>query len=163
MPLIPYLLLAKIGAVLALVGALSFGMFLYNEHFRDIGRAEVRAEWDAAEAKAKIAADKQEATWNKRLEEANANFTKRQEANQLALVAANTAVNGLSGSLTRIRSSVSSNPASASANAAIALSLANVFGDCGSKYKEMGENADRWANATKTLIEAWPKNEVAKP
>ena len=37
----------KAFAVLALLAALAYGVHRYNEHYRDQGRAEVQAKWDA--------------------------------------------------------------------------------------------------------------------
>jgi hypothetical protein len=148
----------QIGAVAILLAGFSWGVHSYNEHFRDIGKAEVRAEWDAANAKAKVEADKQEAAWNKRLEEANANFTKRQEAQTVALAATTAANNSLSGAITRLRNGVSNTPPSTSANAALAL--ATVFGDCSTKYIGMAEIAGRHSNDLQRILDQWPTNKV---
>lgn len=46
----PYLAAIKIGAALVLLVALGAALLAYNEHERDIGRAEIQQAWDQATA-----------------------------------------------------------------------------------------------------------------
>ena len=45
--MIPYGLLLRIGLVLALAAAAAWGWHLFVNHYREQGRVEIRAEWDA--------------------------------------------------------------------------------------------------------------------
>lgn len=148
----------QIGAIITVVAAFTWGVHTYNEHFREIGRAEVKAEWVVAEQAAKIAADKQEALWKKQVENANEKASEREKTITVSANAAAATSRNLRDTLEAYRGSVSGATASSLANAV--NTLANLLGDCSERYRGLAEKADRHASDFQRCVEQWPKNEV---
>lgn len=148
--LLPYKIIA--GALL--MAALSFGVHHFLEHERDIGRAEVRALWDAQIAKDKEAARIETDRLATQSAEAAKNGANREQTIRTLAAAAGNANIGLRDTLANVRSNVPG--ATIEALGKSVATLSTVFADCAGKYQEMAVIADRHASDTRTLEEAWP-------
>lgn len=153
----PYLLLAKIGAALALLAGLLFMGHRYIEGEREVARQEVRNEYALKLAEAKDAARAQETLFRKRLDEASHHANEREKTIRTSAAAATAASNSLRDYLAGISRSAPDASADALRDSTIALSA--VLADCQGRYRELAEAADRHASDVRTLTEAWPVEE----
>lgn len=150
-----YKVLWEFMGALVLVAAFSFGIHQFLEHERDIGRNEVRAEYQAKLLEATQAAKAKEEADAKRLQEAQDALAQSQETIR-SLSAANAAVSsGLRDTANTISKRIPSLTADALRN--ITEAYGRVFTDCQTKYGSLAEDAERLNAEKRALIQAWPK------
>lgn len=118
----------------------------------------VLQQWLAAAAQAgreaEAAARKKEAALTQQLEEARHAAVKREETLRRDAGAARDAADGLRGELAAIRRSLPG--LAADAVRQYADTLADVFGACTDRYRELAEEAGRVESDRQTLMDAWP-------
>lgn len=106
---------------------------------------------DAASETARL----KERAWNKQLEDARNEATKRETAIRADAAAARQSADGLRGDLAELRRQLPELAADACRQRAD--TLADVLSQCAADYRGMAETADRLASDRKTLMDAWPK------
>jgi len=152
------LLSPKVWLALALSAILAFaGLFLYRA-----GAASVRTQWDAAIIQQQAMASAQEAD-NRRLEakrqtnviEAQNAQTKRTQSMQITLANSRAAVDGLRNDLAAITTNLPG-PAENASNIA-ASTIARLFDQCSTAYRDMAGAAQGHYSDTLTLQQAWPR------
>lgn len=151
-----YKLLFEIVLIGALAAGAIFGIHQFLEHERDIGRAEVRAEYATKLAEAKEAARKREAELTTQRDEAVSHANERDQTIRTVAAGGAAASLGLRDTLAGIRNGVPS--AAVETLRQSTATLATVLGDCQARYRELAEKADRHASDSKTLSDAWPKD-----
>ena len=156
----PYRLLGKILLTLALLGGAAFGVIQYNEHFKEVGRAEVREEYAALLEKAHEDSRKAEVQFNQKIKEANDAANRRNKQIDAAHAAATSASDGLRDALGNLRDSVPS--ATAASLAESTRTLAAVLSDCGRKYSDVAGVGDRITSEAKRCVESWPTYDKIK-
>jgi len=150
-----YLLPAEILAVLALLGGLLYGVHLVFEHQRDIGRKEVRAEWDAANVIAEKAAVKQEQLWQGQVNLASKGGNDREEKIKTLASSASSVAVGLRNATAEINRALSAY--SADSLRAVASTYGDIYTKCDTERTGFATEAERLNSEKQTLIEAWPK------
>lgn len=150
-----YKLLFEIVLIGALALVTMWGVHMFLEHERDIGRAEVQALWNKQIATDQAAARVKTAELAAQADEARKNGADREQTIRTLATATGSASNSLRDTLAAIRGGVPS--ASQEALAKSTTALAAVLTDCQGRYRELAEKADRHASDAKTLDEAWPK------
>jgi len=143
---------ALIAGLLAV--ALGAGVVWGAHYERDIGRAEVRAEWERADAAAVLAANKIESALRARVVAAENKGNERDQTNRNLAAAAAGASIGLRDTLATIRASVPGD--TVETLRARTVTLAGVLGECQGRYQELARHADGHASDVQTLIDAWP-------
>lgn len=158
--LAPYKLLFEIMVIGTLAAGVFYGVHLFLEHERDIGRAEVQGRWDRQKAVDKLAADKQEKDWREKYDAAINQGSENAKALRTDANAARVA----SDRLRDTNQSLQKLLAGASAETArkYATAYQAVFADCVGRYSAMGEAAQGHANDAATLSAAWPQNAPSK-
>lgn len=101
------------------------------------------------------ASAEQTATWQRRKDDALHAKAKRDEANNAAANSARADAEGLRKQLADIRRAVPDITRDAVND--YAATLADVFGECTSRYTELAATTDANASDRQTLIDAWPK------
>ena len=152
--MLPYVLLAKIAVVIALLGASAYGVHKYNEHFRESGRAEVRAEYAALLEKAHEESRNAELRYNQKIKEANDAANRRNKQIDAAHAAAQSANDGLRSAVDSLSNSVSGATAAALTNAV--TSTSSLLVTCSERYSGVAEKGSRHASDVETLIGHWP-------
>ena len=142
----------KFLAFAAVVVLCLLGLSRYNAHQQQIGYDKAKAEYTALMAEKVAAAAKETAALNTQLEVARNDAVKREQALRSVAAASAASDARLRNTVADLRSRLSNAPAEAARNAASAL--ADVFGDCEAKYRELAEIADRHASDVKTLMDA---------
>ncbi len=150
-----YKLLLEIVLIGSLALGAMWGVHQFLEHERDIGRAEVRAQWDDQIVKDKQAALEKKAEWDKQRETATIEGVKRDET--ISNLGRTVAV--VSSSL---RDAISKTNGGLSGDSIDTLrERARTYGEllagCQGRYEGMGEKAERLNSDKKTLMDAWPK------
>jgi hypothetical protein len=158
--LAPYKLAAEIAVFGALAVGAVYGAHQFLEHERDIGRAEVRAEYEKQLAAAKEDAVKKERDWQARFNDAINQGAKNAQALQTAATAAAVSSSSLRDTIATLRERLPG--ASAEASRAYASTLATLFAECKDEYRAMGQAAQGHANDAATLGAAFPTEEKAK-
>ena len=158
----PYVLLLKILAVIAMAGGLVYGVHTYNDSLREQGRAEVRLEYAALLEKARSEALEKEAGWRKQQEVSNANHAKRQQVLNSNLATANLISSELRNEADSLRQLLSDPATGADAHGAAAVKT--VLGECtrelegySTKNTELATACDRHTNDLQRYHEQWPK------
>lgn len=154
--LAPYKLILQLAAV----AALAYGVHLFIEHQRDIGRNEVRAEWAQKLQEAKDAAHKREKELIVQRDKAIENANRRDQTILSLAAAARGSGNGLRDTIAAITGAVPNS--SADALRATVRAYGDVLGECEGRHREVAEEAERLNSEKKTLIEAWPQNAPAR-
>ncbi|KIF80767.1 DUF2514 family protein [Noviherbaspirillum autotrophicum] len=140
-----------------LVGAgFAFGVGWYVNGWR-LGQQIAKIERDQVEAAATASetARLKERAWNKQLEDARNEATKREATIRADAAAAHNAADGLRGDIADLRRQLPELAADACRQRAD--TLADVLSQCTARYSGMAETADRLVNDRQTLIDAWPK------
>jgi methylphosphotriester-DNA--protein-cysteine methyltransferase len=152
---LPWKLIAEVVAFAALCAAIAFGIHRFLEHERDIGREEVRAEYQAQLLKAKEDADAKEAAHAKQLKEAQDALT---QANDTIRNLTN-ANSSLSLGLRDQSKGISDRLPSLTADALrdIARTYGDIFTSCQTEFGRMVSEAERLNAEKRALIDAWPK------
>lgn len=153
--LLRYRLPAEILAVLAIFGVLVLGVVVAAEHQREIGRTEVRAEWDRANLAGEKAAADKERLWQGQVNLATKGGNDREEAIKTMAGAASGAAVGLRNATAEINRALSSY--SADALRSVASAYGDVFTECQDRRRELATESERLNSEKQTLIEAWPK------
>jgi hypothetical protein len=154
--LAPYKLLFEIIVIGALaVGAVA-SIHQFLEHEREIGRQEVRAEWDRQIAKDKEAARAVTEAWRAQREAAATEGAKREETIRSLAASSAAATGGLRDAIAKINRTVPDY--SADALRALASTYGQLLEECSGRRREVAEEAERLNSEKRTLIEAWPKN-----
>lgn len=149
-----YKLVAEGLIALTLFAAVLYGFNRWNEHQRDIGRQEVRAEWDRTNA-ATAALSAQLATERERnVNKAVSEGVQRDTVIKNLAAGAAAANASLLDTLKAIRAS--NNTAAVETLINRANTTGDLLGDCAARYRSVAEKADRHANDARTLSEAWP-------
>lgn len=144
-------------AAFALLAGLLYGFHEFCERERDIGRNEIRAEWDKASAAAKLAAEKREKELQGQVAEAVDKGNNREQTIRTLAAANGAAAVSLRDTSASIRSSLPS--LSGDALRAVASAYGGVLAECESRRGEVAEIAERLNSEKQTLMEAWPKNQ----
>jgi DNA repair exonuclease SbcCD ATPase subunit len=152
---LPWKLIAEIVAAAALFAAITFGIHRFLEHEREIGREEVRAEYQQKLLEATQAAKAKEEADAKRLQEAQNAYAKAQETIR-SLAAANVAA---SNSLRDTTASISKRLPELSADALrdLARAYGNVLDKCSAEYSRLAERTEVINAEKRKLMESWPK------
>lgn len=150
-----YKLLFEILIIGALAAGAVWGIHEFLEHEREIGRKEVRAQWDGQTARDREAARLREADLIKQRDDAVKQRDEREKTIRNLAAGSSAASVGLRDTLNAISSSVPTASIEALRQSTTALSA--VLNECQGRYRELAEKADRHANDAKTLEEAWPK------
>jgi len=152
--LAPYKLCAEILVFGALAAGSAYGAHLVLEHAREAGRAEMRGEWDRANAAAEKAAQVQTDSWRVQRDAAATEGVKREETIR-SLAAASAAVAGeLRDAVTKIDRGVPDY--SADALRAVARTYGELLTECAGRRGEVAAEAERLNSEKRTLIESWP-------
>lgn len=150
-----YRLPAEILAVLVLLCSLLFGVHLVFEHQREIGRTEVRAEWDRANLAGEKAAADKERLWQGQINLATKGGNDREEAIKTMAGAASGAAVGLRNATAEINRAMSSY--SADALRALTSAYGDIYTKCDTERTGFATEAERLNSEKRTLIESWPK------
>lgn len=143
-----------VAAVIAsAVGGVAYAKHRYDSGLRDEGRAEVRAEWDAA---TRLATDTQRETdrlnrFSK--EKAIEERTKKIMATVAAADALRVVADGLRNTSERSIAAARESPAACLVSAD---THAQLFASCEREYRGLAEKADGHAADAKALMDAWP-------
>lgn len=153
--LLRYRLPAEILAVLALLGALIFGVVMAAEHQRQIGRDEKQAEWTTANLMAERAAAAQTKLWQDKLDLASKGGNEREQTIKALAASASGAASSVRDTSAAISRALSTY--SADSLRAVAGAYGDVFTECQDRRRGLAEEAERLNSEKQTLIEAWPK------
>lgn len=153
-----YLRVAEFLAGLALICGICCGVHEFLEHERDIGRNEVRAEYAQKLAEAKDAARQRETELIAQRDDAITRGNEREQTIRSLAASSATASVGLRDTLAHISVGVPGATIEALRNST--TTLATVLSDCQGRYRALAEVADRHANDSKTLSDAWPQNQI---
>jgi aspartokinase len=151
-----YLRIAEALAALAIVACIAWGWHSLLEHERDIGRAEVRAEYVKQLAEAKGAARQREAELIAQRDKAIENGQVRDQTIRTLAARAGVSSSSLQDAITAIGERLSS--ATADALRQTTRTYGQLLAACDGEQRSMAEEADRANSEKRTLIEAWPKN-----
>lgn len=147
-------LAAEILAIVALAGALIYGIHLVFEHQRELGRQEVRAEWERANAAAEKAAKAQTEDWRAQREAAATEGAKREETIRSLAATSAAAAGGLRDAVAKINRGVPDY--SLDALRALTGTYGQLLEECAGRRREVAEEAERLNSEKRTLMEAWP-------
>ena len=156
-----YKLAAEILVFGALAAAVLWGAHEFLEHERDIGRNEIRAEWQAQQLKDEQAARAREAQFATQLQEANAHATEREQTIRTLAAAAGRSSDSLRGTIDAIGNQLSG--ATVDAIRATARTYGQLLAACDGQQRSMAEDAERLNSEKRQLIEAWPRADSTKP
>lgn len=150
-----YRFAAEILAIVALAGGLIYGIHLVFEHQRELGRQEVQAEWDRANAAAEKAAKAQTEDWRAQREAAATEGAKREETIRSLAATSAAAAGGLRDAVAKINRGVPDY--SLDALRALTGTYGELLEECAGRRREVAEEAERLNSEKRTLIEAWPR------
>ena len=147
-------LAAFVGAV-----AIGFGLAWNLQGVRldalEIEFGQYRNEVEQNAIAAKHAMLDKEQFWRQEVENARINAQSREARLKRDVAHAQSSVVGLRNDLGTLRASLATSTEASVLDAADSIGV--LFVKCADDYRAMAEVADRHANDTKTLIEAWPK------
>lgn len=152
-------------ALLLLLSAIFTGYHLATEHYREQGRVEVRASWNAdklirAQALQKITDQlrQSEQEFASQLSKAQNDFTEKTTQINADADRARVTANSLRNDLATVRTRLS---AASTDSRGIVTEYANavtdVFEQCTEQYRDVAEKADRHAADAKMMWSAWPQ------
>jgi hypothetical protein len=156
--LAPYKLAAEILIFGALAAGAAVWIHQFLEHERDIGRAEVKAEWDRANVAAEKAALAQSEAWRGARDAAITEGVKREETIRSLAATSAAAAGGLRDAVAKINRAVPDY--SADALRSLTRTYGQLLEECAGRRREVAEEAERLNSEKRTLIEAWP---IANP
>lgn len=142
-------------AVLAALGALLWGIHALDQSRQQIGYDRRVAEDNAALIQAQADALATERQLNRKLEDARNAATQRDQTIARTAAAAGLAVAGLRDELDAYRRGLSADPGSPGDPRA--ATVAELFGDCADRYRDLAKKADGHASEVRTLIDGWPR------
>jgi methylphosphotriester-DNA--protein-cysteine methyltransferase len=152
---LPWKLIAEVVAFAALCAAIAFGIHRFLEHEQDIGRNEVRAEYQAQLLKATQDAKAKDELNAKQLKEAQDALAKANDTIRSISAAAAVSSNSLRDTINAVRRGVPT--ASLDALRQSVDTLGGILNECQDRYRSVAEAADRANADKKALIDAWPK------
>lgn len=144
------LLSPRLWISLALACALMFSHFTAYRH----GKGIARAEYESARAAAADEAQRIEALRQSAVDLAAQQAAKREAAVRADAARARSQLDGLRGDLQAVRERAGQSEHAARQSVA---ALSDVFEQCGKRYSELAEVADRHASDSLKLQQAWPK------
>lgn len=150
----PYKYVVDFLVIAILVGAAAFGIHKYNTYQQDIGASRVQAEWDKTVSAAKEAQRLREIQFQKEKDDALAQAAKNTQAANTAAAAAVQSSRVLDNTIQTILAR--SGADSLEANRRYTSTLAEVFGDCKNKYRELGREAQGHADDSLMFDRGWP-------
>jgi hypothetical protein len=153
MTLIP--LWAKAMIVLALLAAVMFAVHRLDLSRQEIGYQKAVAEYNVKLIEAQTAATAKTKELTDKLETAQNEATKRQNADAARIATLTATAGGLRNTVATLRNSLST--ASLDACRTTASALAVVFGECQSEVERLGQAAQGHFNDSLMYQEAWPK------
>lgn len=153
--LAPYKLAFEILIFGALVAGAVYGAHEFLEHERDIGRQEVRAEWDRQIAVDKEAARVRTAELQAQANNATTEGAKREETIRSLAATTAAAAGGLRDAVAKINRGVPDY--SADALRALAGTYGQLLEECHRGRRESAAESERLNSEKRTLMEAWPK------
>ena len=115
---------------------------------------QIEAEKKSVEAAA--ASIEKERFWIQELDNARVNFLHKDSKYKKEVAAAKSSVGRLHNELTSLSNRLSESSISSYSEAL--GTVAELFGECSTKYTEMADAADRHRNEVILLLESWPKN-----
>lgn len=154
--LAPYKLLFEIVAIGALAVAALLGAHSFLEHEREIGRNEVRVEYQQKLQEAKDLARQREGELTAQRDKAIENGNTRDQTIRTLAASAAASSGSLLDTLSTIRDGVPS--ATVETLRQSTATLTTVLADCQGRYRSVAEAADRHASDVRTFDEAWPRN-----
>ena len=138
----PYLLLGGAIALVLAITAAIFGLNKWEGNIRESGRAEVRAEWAAANAKSEAEQRKIEQNRAKAQQEAQDASVKAIAKAKSDAANARASADGLRGDLAALRARIASGDPSAPSSGQTSAKVDELFGVCTDRYRAMAEEAD---------------------
>jgi hypothetical protein len=153
--LAPYKLAAEILLFGALAVGAAVGIHQFLEHERDVGRQEVRAEWDRQIAIDKEAARVRSAELLVQRDTAATEGAKREETIRSLAATSAAAAGGLRDAIAKINRAVPDY--SADALRATIGTYGQLLESCHRGRREGAEESERLNSEKRTLMEAWPK------
>jgi hypothetical protein len=159
--LAPYKLAAEILFFGALAAGAIYGAHQFLEHEREIGRQEVRAEWDRQIAVDKETARVRSAELLAQRDAAATEGAKREESIRSLAASSAAAAGGLRDAVAKINRAVPDY--SADALRALTGTYGDLLAECAGRRREVAEEAERLNSEKRTLIEAWPKPAAVIP
>jgi len=151
----PYKYVVDFLVIAALVGVAAFGVHKYDTYQQDIGAARVQAAWDKQRLSDTQAADALRAQYQKEKDDALAQNARNVQVALAAATAAGQSSRVLDGTLKSLLAASANG--SVEANRRYTAALAEVFGDCKDKYRELGQKAQGHADDALMFEQAWPK------
>lgn len=149
-----YRLVAEILAAGALAVGAILGGHLALEHAREVGRTEVRAEWDRQAAKDKEAVAAITEAWRGARDTAIIEGAKREETIRSLAATSAAAAGGLRDIITKVDRAVPDY--SSDALRAVTRTYGELLAECAGRRGEVAAEAERLNSEKRTLIEAWP-------
>jgi hypothetical protein len=150
----PYKLAAEIVVFGALALGAVAGVHIFLEHERDIGRKEIRAEWDKQIAADKEAARLRTVEWEAQRGNAVTEGVKREETIQKLATATAAASGSMRDAVAKINSSVPDY--SSDSLRALTSTYGQLLAECVGRRTEVAVEAERLNSEKRTLMEAWP-------
>lgn len=156
----PYKLAAEIAVFGALAGGVVYGIHEFLEHEQDIGAARVQALWDKETADRTAAALKLTADQNAARDLAAQQGADREKTINAAVTASAAAVVSLRNTIASQQAQLST--ASIETNRKYSAVASTIFAECSERYRSVAAEAERNANAARTLSDAWPTATITK-
>jgi hypothetical protein len=150
----PYKLVAEIVVFGAMAVGAVVGVHMFLEHERNIGRNEIRAEWDKQIAVDKEAARLRTVEWETQRGTAVTEGVKREETIQKLATATAAASGGMRDAVAKINRGVPDY--SGDALRALTSTYGQLLAECVGRRTEVAVEAERLNSEKRTLIEAWP-------
>jgi aspartokinase len=155
-----YKLLLEIVIIGALAAGAVYGVHQFLEHERDIGRAEVRAEYAKQLADVKEAARLREKELTDQRDKAIQNANERDQTIRTLAARAGVSSISLRDTIAAVGERLSS--ATADALRQTTRTYGQLLAACDGEQRSMAEEAERANSDKRTLIEAWPKDDREK-
>lgn len=151
----PYKWLIGIGAILLIIGSLSFGINKTLKSREQRGYDKAVSEYTKKGMEAERAARAKEASLNAQIEDArNAAVFRDRKITELSRTLVTTS-NGLRDTISSLRRQLSADSIVTLRNKA--NTSLHLLGECQERYGELAEAADRHASDVVMLEESWPK------
>ena len=149
------ILFYKILGLIALIAALSAGVWKLDKSRQAIGYGRAVAEYTAQALKADQAARQREQALQSQVTKAQNDSKVRETKLAADATSARSAANSLRDDLAAVRNSLPSLTRAAVDNYAATASI--VFQECADRYSDLAAKADAIASDRQTLIDAWPR------
>ena len=137
-----------------LIALIAFGVHKYNTYQQDIGAERVQLQWDKQRELDRTAAETLRAQYQKEKDDALAKSVKDVQIANATASAATASSRVLDSTIQTLLARSASGDVSA--NRKYTAALAEVFGDCKDKYRELGRQAQGHADDSLMYQLAWP-------